>query len=218
MLFSNLKFNNGYLCAYVSLVLFFLLTSCQSPNTYEDYFEACLENVETTTFTVDGTGETGVAYSGFDVGCLRGAPLPNFEVVDIDGNTVGAAGLKGRVTVINFWFIKCAPCIEEIPHLNKLVYKYGKEEVNFVAFSLDDGADLKEFHASSLFHFLHVPDAESIIEDRFKAIWGYPSTIVVDKTGHIVEVFRGAKLATDPTVPVASAVDTLLEELLMDDG
>jgi len=211
-------FNICYPYAFTGIVLLFLLTSCQSPNTYENYFEACLESVETSTFTVDGTGEKGVAYSGFDVGCLKGAPLPNFEAVDMNGNTVSAAGLKGRVTVINFWFIKCAPCIKEIPHLNKLVYKYDKEEVNFVAFSRDAEVDLRKFQASSKFRFSQVPDASSIIEDHFKAIWGYPSTIVVDKTGHIVDVFRGAKLATDPTVPVASAVDTLLGELLMDNG
>ncbi len=45
-------------------------------------------------------------------------------------------------------------------------------------------------------------------------ILGYPSTIVVDQTGHIVEVFQGAKLKTNPAVPVAAAVDTVLGQLL----
>jgi hypothetical protein len=62
-----------------------------------------------------------------------------------------------------------------------------------------------------------VPDAEAIIKDRFRMILGYPSTIVADQTGHIVEVFQGAKLKTDPAVPVAAAVDGLLGGLLSKD-
>jgi peroxiredoxin len=203
-----------FFCFIVVILVLLSLHSCQSNDTYDDHLEACLQNVQTSTFEVVGTGETGVVYSGFDVKCLIGAPLPDFEAVDIDGRKVSASRLRGKVTVINFWFKKCAPCIAEIPQLNQLVDKYGNGEVNFIALTRDAKAEVQKVLDLKPFHFNQVPDAEAIIKDRFRMILGYPSTIVVDQTGHIVEVFQGAKLKTDPAVPVAAAVDTLLGQLL----
>ncbi len=203
-----------FFCFIVVILVLLSFHSCQSNDTYDDHLEACLQNVQTSTFEVVGTGETGVVYSGFDVKCLIGAPLPDFEADDINGRKVSASRLKGKVTVINFWFKECAPCVAEIPQLNQLVDKYGDEEVNFIALTRDAKAEVQKVLDLKPFHFNQVPDAEAIIKDRFRMILGYPSTIVVDQTGHIVEVFRGAKLKTDPAVPVAAAVDTLVGQLL----
>ncbi|WP_282781123.1 TlpA family protein disulfide reductase [Phaeodactylibacter xiamenensis] len=197
-------------CLITALLLKLSFHSCQRNDTYNDHLEACMQDVQTSTFEVVGTGETGVVYSGFDVKCLIGAPLSDFEAVDIDGRKVSASRLRGKVTVINFWFKECAPCVAEIPQLNQLVAKYGDEEVNFIALTRDAKAEAQKVLDLKPFHFNQVPDAEAIIKDRLRMILGYPSTIVVDQTGHIVEVFQGAKLKTDPAVPVAAAVDTLL--------
>jgi cytochrome oxidase Cu insertion factor (SCO1/SenC/PrrC family) len=131
-------------CFNAALLLILLFYSCQRNDTYNDHLEACLQDVQTSTFEVFGTGETGVVYSGFDVKCLIGAPLPDFEAVDIDGRKVSASRLKGKVTVINFWFKECAPCVAEIPQLNQLVAKYGDEEVNFIALSKDAKAEVQK--------------------------------------------------------------------------
>ena len=44
-----------------------------------------------------------------------------FKVKTIGGKRLTLAELQGKVVVINFWFIGCAPCISEMPALNKLV-------------------------------------------------------------------------------------------------
>ena len=46
-------------------------------------------------------------------------------------NRIRTKDLKGKINVINFWFMKCAPCIAEIPALNTLVKKYKGKDINF---------------------------------------------------------------------------------------
>ena len=58
--------------------------------------------------------------ASFDA-ALKGKPLPDFVFKDILGNTYTPEDIKGKVVVINFWFMSCAPCIEEMPELNKIV-------------------------------------------------------------------------------------------------
>jgi len=72
-------------------------------------------------------------------------PAAPFSVTDIKGNTYTSEELKGKVVVLNFWFIGCAPCRIEIPGLNEMVKHYDKEEVVFIAFALDGKEELKKF-------------------------------------------------------------------------
>src|SRR5689334_17526979 len=46
-----------------------------------------------------------------------GTPFPEFEVYDLNGKRFTNAELKGKVVVLNFWFIGCSPCEMERPTL-----------------------------------------------------------------------------------------------------
>lgn len=204
------------LCRLLSIILLFILlnVSCQPTDTYEVRYNKCFENVKTIEFDVEGATKKGFGYTGFDPKCLVGSLLPFFKGTDINGDEIETKNLIGKATVINFWFIKCAPCIAEIPDLNSIVNKYGKEKVNYVSFSRDSENDIKEFLKSNTFLFSNIPDAKLIIEENFRLIWGYPSTIVVNREGRIVEIFQGSKLKNDPSISVTTAIDSLLAELL----
>ena len=54
-----------------------------------------------------------------------------FAAVDMNGNSYSLGILKGKVVVINFWFVECKPCVIEMPELNEIVEKYKSEEVVF---------------------------------------------------------------------------------------
>jgi peroxiredoxin len=56
--------------------------------------------------------------------CLLGVTAPNFEATTLDNKRIELSKLKGQVVVINFWFTRCQPCIEEMPGFNKLVESY----------------------------------------------------------------------------------------------
>ncbi|MGK0324190.1 MAG: thiol-disulfide isomerase/thioredoxin, partial [Psychroserpens sp.] len=61
---------------------------------------------------------------------------------DIEGNSHTLESLKGKVVVINFWFINCKPCVAEIPDLNKLKAKFNNKDAVFVAIALDSKPSL----------------------------------------------------------------------------
>lgn len=49
---------------------------------------------------------------------------PPFSVTDINGNEYSLESLKGKIIVLNFWFVECKPCVQEMPELNELVEIY----------------------------------------------------------------------------------------------
>ena len=71
-------------------------------------------------------------------------PAPAFKAATLDGANVSLENLKGKITVLNFWFINCGPCRGEMPELNKIVDEF-KEHVRFLAFATDSAEDLRDF-------------------------------------------------------------------------
>lgn len=122
--------------------------------------------------------------------------FPSFEGQDLDGNPVDSATLfsNNAVTVVNFWFTTCKPCVGELPDLEALhqeLAKKGGAVIGINAFILDSNA--KE-----------IEDAKSILEQQgvtYPNIWfasnsdaglftaglyAFPTTYVVDRNGRIV--------------------------------
>lgn len=106
-----------------------------------------------------------------------------FEVTDLQGNGYRLDELKGKVVVLNFWFIQCKPCVMEMPELNKLAEKYQEEEVVFLAFARDGKEDLTKFLQKTTFTYKIIPDSHEM-SDRF-GVFAYPTHVVIDKEGRI---------------------------------
>jgi thiol-disulfide isomerase/thioredoxin len=64
-------------------------------------------------------------------------PLPDLEFLDADDKPVTFAGFKGKVVLINFWATWCAPCVKEMPSLDRLQAAMGKEKFVVLPLSLD---------------------------------------------------------------------------------
>lgn len=107
-----------------------------------------------------------------------------FSTADMDGNMVDLKSLKGKVVVLNFWFTRCNPCVEEIPELNSLVREYkNNEDVVFLAVTFDDKATVETFLKKNPFGYTILPEAKSIVDEYI--IMGYPANMVLDKKGDI---------------------------------
>ena len=74
----------------------------------------------------------------------EGMTAPNFTAKDINGDAINFEDLKGKVVVLNFWFIGCPACIAETPKLNQLTEKFADEaDVVFIALTYEPTGKVK---------------------------------------------------------------------------
>ncbi len=90
-------------------------------------------------------------------------PAPDFNVSSIDSVTFDSAKLKGKVVVLNLWFINCPNCIAEIKLLNKVVDEYQNKDVIFIGMATNKKADLEKFLKKNPFKYNIVPQAMQTI-------------------------------------------------------
>lgn len=122
--------------------------------------------------------------------CIIGSAIPDFTAQALSGKTIDVSYFRGKVSIVNFWFTTCPPCVVEIPDFNHIVEELGHKHVNYVAIGRDSEEDILEFLEEHPWHFEHIA-GRTIIDDVFKIKWGYPTTFIVDKHGIIVEAFGG---------------------------
>jgi peroxiredoxin len=109
----------------------------------------------------------------------EGTVLKELNFKDSNGNIFTLDNLKGKVIVLNFWFIGCKPCVEEIPDLNRIQEKFKDKDVVFLAVTFDSKKKLEEFVKKKSFNFTLVPDSMKIIRQFY--VNSYPTTLLIDK-------------------------------------
>lgn len=115
---------------------------------------------------------------------------PNVKAVTKDGTVVELASIKGKPVFLNFWATWCAPCMEEMPHINNVYAQY-RDKVEFMVVSIDDSkADYEKYVSSQTSELpLLFGDKAQILED-FK-LQGIPATYFIDKYGTITKSHIG---------------------------
>lgn len=121
-------------------------------------------------------------------------PTPDAAVETMDGAPIALADLRGRVAVVNFWATWCAPCVEEMPSLDRLSASLDPAQAVVVAISGDRGGAkvVRPFLERRGIGRLDVwIDAKGRLA-RAAGIRGLPTTFVVDREGRIVGMLEGA--------------------------
>ena len=124
-----------------------------------------------------------------------------FKGKDLDGNDVDESLFsKNKVTVVNFWFSGCKPCVEELSKLNELndtIKKMGGEVVGINTDTLDDNQDgikeAKDILKSQGASYKNLTFASDSTVGKYAGnIIAFPTTVLVDKGGNIIsEPFMG---------------------------
>ena len=118
-----------------------------------------------------------------------------FKGKDLDGNDVDdSLFTNNKVTVVNFWFSGCKPCVGELSKLNELnetLKKMGGEVVGINTDTLDDNQDgIKEakeiLEAQGASYKNLTFDSDSTVGKYAGNIMAFPTTVLVDKDGNIV--------------------------------
>lgn len=122
--------------------------------------------------------------------------FPSFQGKDLDGNEVTSDKLfsESKVTVVNFWFTTCKPCVGELSDLealNKELAGKGGQVVGVNSFTLDGDAtaisEAKDILAKKGITYKNIWIASSSEAGKFTSkLFSYPTTYVVDKNGNIV--------------------------------
>ena len=122
--------------------------------------------------------------------------FPAFEGKDLDGNTVKSSDLfsGNAVTVVNFWFTTCGPCVGELGDLdalNKDLSGKGGALIGINAFTLDGNeaaiSEAKDVLTQSGATYQNVYfDSGSEAGKFVESIYAYPTTYVVNRSGRIV--------------------------------
>jgi cytochrome oxidase Cu insertion factor (SCO1/SenC/PrrC family) len=106
-----------------------------------------------------------------------------FSVTDINGNKYSLESLKGKVIVINFWFVECKPCVMEMPELNKIVEKFKNKDVVFLGFAINEKDKIEKFLKTTSYKYNVVPSAQQAIQSY--GVNSFPTHIVIDKNSNI---------------------------------
>ena len=143
-----------------------------------------------------GSSDSSSSKSDESTGVFQG-----FKGKDLDGNDVDdSLFAKNKVTVVNFWFSGCKPCVEELSKLNELnetLKEMGGEVVGINTDTLDNNeAGIKEakeiLKAQGVSYKNLTFDSNSTVGKYYGNIMTFPTTVLVDKDGNIVgEPFMG---------------------------
>lgn len=146
----------------------------------QDQNDTITKNYELQIISLDKEGKDVIKSFTPDFGNkLLNKTIPDAEFTSLD-NTILKFSDINKPTVINFWFTRCKPCIDEMPILNYYKEKYSNK-IDFIAITFDDEDKVKQFLETIPFNFKHVVDAKSYVDQLNIAF--YPTFLYLDENG-----------------------------------
>ena len=126
---------------------------------------------------------------------------PSFKVESLDGKTFNLPELKGKIVVLNLWFVNCPHCIEEIKALNMVVENYGSnKDVVFIGLATNNKTQLENFLKKNPFKYNIVPNAGDLMLIGFgekqkdgSYFLPFPTHVIIDREGKIISKTSGIK-------------------------
>lgn len=139
-------------------------------------------------------------------GTLRQLPVeagqcaPPFSLTMDSGATIEPRSFGGKLLVLNFWASWCAPCVREMPSLNRLAQAMRGQGVVVAAVSIDRHAQpylryLEQLRPS----FLTTRDEEARVSASF-GTFAWPETYVIDESGRVRRKYVAERDWMDPRI------------------
>jgi thiol-disulfide isomerase/thioredoxin len=127
------------------------------------------------------------------------APAPTLTLSDLSGNTADLSDFRGKLVVVNLWATWCAPCLEEMPSLERLQTRL-RERIAVLAVSEDRGGSkavepfVAKLGLKSVKTYL---DPKSAVGHAFD-VQGLPTSFLIDRDGKVLGKVEGAAVWDSP--------------------
>lgn len=115
-------------------------------------------------------------------------PAPSVAFQALDGAAASLPDFRGRVVLVNFWATWCAPCVAEMPALERLHRALAEEGLAVLAISQDRGGAAVVNPFLARIDLQHLPvylDAKGVLGRAF-ALKGLPTTFLLDREGRVL--------------------------------
>jgi peroxiredoxin len=135
-----------------------------------------------------------------------GQSAPDWTLATGDGKRLSLPQLKGRVVVMDFFFIGCYSCMEALKPLEDLYAKYGSQQVVFVSLTdRDNKASVAKFSAAYHINYPVFTDASLVVSSYH--VKEFPTFYFIDKHGRVARVMEGYSDSFEKDA--AAIIDTL---------
>jgi len=132
----------------------------------------------------------------------------DFSLRTLTGERVKLSDYRGKVVLLSFWATWCAPCKQELPVLQKLLDKHGKDGLAVLAVNIDDPktvAEVRRFVGDKKLTMPVPLDTDSKVLGKFNPRYALPFLQIIDREG---------RRATQHTGFTSGAEQTLEKEVL----
>lgn len=120
---------------------------------------------------------------------MEGKNLPFNEFIDLENVKHDSTSNKGKIVIINCWYIGCTACVAEMPRLNQLVDQMeDRKDILFLGMALDSTKELEVFANEHIFKYKIVPNMKTYLLQEAKINGGYPAHIIINRESKIVKV------------------------------
>lgn len=117
-----------------------------------------------------------------------GQPMPDFAITEVGGREFKVADLRGKIIYISFWATWCPPCLQEMPRIEKEIWRKNQHSENFVMTAIareQTERDITPFIEKNDYTFPVAADSNRAIFKLFGNV-GIPRSYVVGTDGNIL--------------------------------
>ena len=117
---------------------------------------------------------------------------PDFELTDLEGNSVRLSDYHGTVVIIDFWATWCPPCRKGIPEFVSLQSEYDTDDLVILGISVDQGESpiVNEFARQYKINYPVLHDTPEV-RAAYGGISVIPTTFIVDRDGYVRQWVQG---------------------------
>jgi thiol-disulfide isomerase/thioredoxin len=165
------------------------------------------------TLLTSGKGNASAANGIVDYQPGHRPLAPNVTGTSLTGSAIKLSSYRGKTLVLNFWGSWCAPCRGEAPTLAGLDQQYGSKGVAFLGDDVGDTpANALAFTQGAGISYPSFSDNGYLVVADFSvagvAVNDTPTTVVIDKTGHVAGMVIGAASYSQLTTLIKDAAVT----------